>query len=70
FDVLGLAPEHQSGGTKYQQALDAAMSVVLDVRRKARESKDWATSDALRDALAQGGIVVKDGPDGSSYRVE
>jgi len=70
FDVLGLAPEVQSGSTKYQKALDAAMSVVLDVRRKARESKDWSTSDALRDALAQGGIVVQDGPDGSSFRVE
>jgi cysteinyl-tRNA synthetase len=70
FDVLGLAPEHQSGSGKYQKALDAAMSVVLDVRRKARESKDWSTSDALRDALAQGGIVVQDGPEGSSFRVE
>ena len=70
FDVLGLAPEHQSGSGKYQKALDAAMSIVLDVRRKARESKDWSTSDALRDALAQGGIVVQDGPEGSSFRVE
>ena len=70
FDILGLAPEAQSGSTKYQKALDAAMSVVLDVRRKARESKDWSTSDALRDALAQGGIVVQDGPEGSSFRVE
>jgi cysteinyl-tRNA synthetase len=70
FDVLGLAPEHHSGSGKYQKALDAAMTVVLDVRRKARESKDWSTSDALRDALAQGGIVVQDGPEGSSFRVE
>lgn len=70
FDVLGLAHEHHSGSGKYQKALDAAMTVVLDVRRKARESKDWSTSDALRDALAQGGIVVQDGPEGSSFRVE
>jgi cysteinyl-tRNA synthetase len=70
FDVLGLAPEPHSASGKYQKALDAAMSVVLDLRRKARESKDWSTSDALRDALAQGGIVVKDGAEGSSYRVE
>ena len=70
FDVLGLAPEPHSASGKYQKALDAAMSVVLDLRRKARESKDWSTSDALRDALAPGGIVVKDGAEGSSYRVE
>jgi cysteinyl-tRNA synthetase len=70
FSVLGLAPESHSGNAKYQQALDAAMSVVLDVRRKARETKDWTTSDALREALSRGGIVVQDGPEGSSYRVE
>jgi cysteinyl-tRNA synthetase len=70
FSVLGLAPESNAGNAKYQQALDAAMSVVLDVRRKARETKDWTTSDALRKALSRGGIVVQDGPEGSSYRIE
>jgi cysteinyl-tRNA synthetase len=46
------------------------MTVVLDLRQKARETKDWSASDALRDALAEGGIVVLDGPEGSSYRLE
>ena len=70
FEVLGLAPEHQANNQQWQKALDSAMSVVLDLRQKARETKDWSASDALRDALAEGGIVVLDGPEGSSYRLE
>lgn len=72
FDVLGLQAEATSGatGASSQKALDAAMAIVLDARRKAREQKDWATSDAIRDQLAAGGIQVKDGADGSTYSVQ
>ena len=72
FDVLGLQAEAASGatGASSQKALDAAMAIVLDALRKAREQKDWATSDAIRDQLAAGGIQVKDGADGSTYSVQ
>lgn len=70
YEVLGLAPEHQANNQQWQKALDSAMSVVLDLRQKARETKNWPASDALRVTLAEGGIVVLDGPEGSSYRLE
>ena len=72
FDVLGLQADAASAaaGASSQKALDAAMAIVLDARRKAREQKDWATSDAIRDQLAAGGIQVKDGADGSTYSVQ
>jgi len=71
-EVLGLQVDAANGaaGASSQKALDAAMAIVLDARRKAREQKDWATSDAIRDQLAAGGILVKDGEDGSTYRVQ
>ena len=71
-EVLGLQVDAANGaaGASSQKALDAAMAIVLDARRKAREQKDWATSDAIRDQLAAGGIQVKDGEDGSTYRVQ
>jgi cysteinyl-tRNA synthetase len=71
-EVLGLQVDAANGaaGVSSQKALDAAMAIVLDARRKAREQKDWATSDAIRDQLAAGGIQVKDGEDGSTYRVQ
>ena len=40
---------------------------LLDRRDTARAAKDWAASDALRNDLADLGVVVTDGPDGQSW---
>jgi cysteinyl-tRNA synthetase len=37
-------------------------------RREARSRKDFAESDCIRDALLQQGIVLEDGPDGTTWR--
>lgn len=37
-------------------------------RREARSRKDFAESDRIRDALLQRGIVLEDGPDGTTWR--
>jgi cysteinyl-tRNA synthetase len=71
FAVLGLENQErgaQSSGTT--EALDAAMSAVIHVRQKARAERDFATSDAIRDLLAKGGIVLKDGKEGTEYSVD
>lgn len=65
-DVLGLSIEKSSS----DQALTAAMDLVLDMRKSARENKDWSTSDKIRDRLAEAGIVVKDGKDGVTWTVK
>jgi hypothetical protein len=44
------------------------MSLLLDARRQAREDKQWALSDLLRDGLAALGVVVEDTPDGQRVR--
>jgi cysteinyl-tRNA synthetase len=37
---------------------------------QARQRKDWGEADAIRDRLAAQGIVLKDGPDGTSWQAE
>jgi len=37
---------------------------LLDRRAAARDARDFATSDALRDELAAMGVEVRDTPDG------
>lgn len=63
FDVMGVQSVEESGGNQ----LDAAMDIVLELRKNAREQKDWNTSDLIRDKLKEAGITVKDGADGTSW---
>ncbi len=44
--------------------IPAAIHALAEERWAARQSKDWAQSDALRDQLAEAGWVVKDGKEG------
>ena len=43
---------------------DAAIEGLVGRRQAAREAKDWATADALRDELSALGVVVEDTPTG------
>ncbi|MDY3049244.1 MAG: cysteine--tRNA ligase [Rothia sp. (in: high G+C Gram-positive bacteria)] len=54
-------------GAGEHAALDALIQAMLTQRAQAREAKDWARADQIRDALAAAGITVKDGPSGSSW---
>lgn len=67
FDVLGLLKdiEVQSGGNK----LSGAVDVLIKLRQEARVNKDFALSDKIRDELAEVGIVLKDGKDGTTFTV-
>ncbi len=69
FDVLGLETATSSSESGTENKLDAAMQVLIEMRNAARNDKDWALSDKIRDQLAASGIVLKDGKDGTSYSV-
>lgn len=67
LDVLGFdlvnhefSQSLSSASANGSSALDAAMDLVLEFRREARSKKDFATSDKIRDSLAQAGIEIKD----------
>lgn len=65
FEVMGLTVIEEGGSDK----LNTAMEVILEIRKNAREQKDWTTSDLIRDKLTAAGIVVKDSKDGTSWSV-
>ena len=71
YGVLGLVDEDTAGGSgKAEKALEGAMEIVLEDRRKARAAKDWAESDRIRDLLKASGITVKDTKDGATWTLE
>jgi cysteinyl-tRNA synthetase len=73
LDVLGLNPNSsewaQSGASADDAltALDALVNNLLEARATARASKDFATSDRIRDELAAVGIVIEDTPSGAHW---
>ena len=71
YGGLGLVDEDAAGGSgKAEKALEGAMEIVLEDRRKARAAKDWAESDRIRDLLKASGITVKDTKDGATWTLE
>ncbi|GAL66733.1 cysteine--tRNA ligase [Jejuia pallidilutea] len=67
FDVLGLRNEAEtSSGT---DKLTGAVEVLIKLRQEARANKDFAMSDKIRDELAEVGIQLKDGKDGTTFSV-
>ena len=64
-DVFGLRKE--SGDGNQNGKLESVMQLVLELRQKARENKDWATADKIRDALIAANITVKDGKEGTKW---
>ncbi|MFT5820573.1 MAG: cysteinyl-tRNA synthetase [Crocinitomix sp.] len=63
FDILGLNTIDQGDDSK----LGLTMDIILELRKNARENKDWSTSDLIRDKLNEAGITVKDGKEGTSW---
>ena len=65
--VVRLGELARSGAADPTEALAPVITAVLDARSSAREQKDFATSDRLRDALTAGGVIVSDTPEGATW---
>ncbi|MDD4141944.1 MAG: cysteine--tRNA ligase [Bacteroidales bacterium] len=70
LNILGLSDEEELSDNGSTKLVDNLMNLILDLRAKARQNKDWATSDTIRDSLKQANVTVKDGKDGSTWNVE
>jgi cysteinyl-tRNA synthetase len=68
FDALGLKDESDAGGN--ETLLDGLMQLIIEMRKEARERKDWPTSDKIRDALKELKVQLKDGKDGTTWSIE
>jgi cysteinyl-tRNA synthetase len=64
LDVFGLADVARGGSAADGAGPDDEALALLAARNAARDAKDWAEADRLRDALREAGWSVRDGPDG------
>jgi cysteinyl-tRNA synthetase len=63
-DVLGLKLEEANS----DEVLDNVIQVLINMRTEARTNKDWAASDKIRNQLAEAGIQLKDGKEGTIWK--
>ncbi len=55
-DIMGLQPVSDTSNEKF----NAVMQLLIDIRKEAKGKKDFATSDKIRNQLADAGILLKD----------
>jgi cysteinyl-tRNA synthetase len=74
LDVLGLDPDDPAWPTsgrgedaKLTGAVDVLVAGLLEQREQARQAKDFATADAIRDRIKAAGIEVEDTPNGPKW---
>ena len=74
LDVLGLNPADPAWATtsnddRLTEVVDALVQGLLAERTAAREAKDWARADAIRDQIKNAGVEVEDTPTGPKWSV-
>lgn len=66
FDLAHPAALRETNDGKLAQV----MELVLKVRARAREKKDWETADLIRNALKEIGVVIEDTPQGARWQIK
>ena len=73
LEILGCDPFDPvfatSGGADLTNALDGVIQLALAQRTSARERKDFAASDQIRDGLAALGITIEDTAQGPRWSI-
>ena len=65
FAVLGLEDEKVADGNN--DKLEGTVNLLIEMRKQARENKNFALSDQIRDQLLALGIQLKDGKEGTTF---
>ena len=70
LSILGCDPFDAAfahGPSTDQSVLDGLVALALDQRAAARERKDFASADAIRDQIAALGVILEDTPQGTRW---
>lgn len=66
-DIFGLLNDATAGNSNGNGVADGLMELIIDLRQNARVTKDWGTSDKIRDSLNELKIQLKDGKEGTTW---
>ena len=69
-DILGIRVNLEGNDGDDTKAFAGAVDLLLQVRANAKAAKDWATSDLIRDKLAELGFKIKDTRNGAEWSLD
>ncbi len=67
-EVLGIVPEAEQHSASAARE-EGLVRLLVDMRAEARQRRDWATSDVIRDRLKELGVSLMDGPTGTTWKL-
>ena len=68
-EVLGiLVDERQEKVDGGQELIGQLMDIIIAIRQDARQAKNWAIADQVRDSLGAVGIILEDSPQGVRWK--
>jgi cysteinyl-tRNA synthetase len=68
--VLGVVGQDSSCRDQTSAEREGALiHMLIEMRNEARKAKDYARADAIRERLSKLGIVLEDGPQGTTWRI-
>jgi cysteinyl-tRNA synthetase len=68
-EVLGIVPAIESISNASAQREEGLIRMLIGLRKQARERKQWALSDQIRDQLAEIGVQLEDRADGTIFKL-
>jgi cysteinyl-tRNA synthetase len=70
-EVLGFDLLHPAlADFENDQMLTQVMEVVMQIRSRSRQKKDWEMADFIRDALKDKGVIIEDTPQGARWQIK
>ena len=68
FDILGL--QNEQANEENSLLINDLVEYILNLRKKAKEEKNYAAADSIRDTLIKLGITIKDTKDGIEWEAK
>ncbi len=68
FDICGLT-KPEANAAAGNDKLEDVMSILLNIRQEAKQNKNYALADNIRNQLQEHGFIIKDSKDGSSWEM-
>ncbi|HRE48750.1 MAG TPA: cysteine--tRNA ligase [Aggregatilineales bacterium] len=70
WDVLRIIPPVETSHSADAGRVDGLVRLLIEMRKQARQERQFARADGIRDQLKTLGIALEDRPEGTIYRLE